>query len=348
MVAVMTEKGTNRILEIDVLRGLAALAVVLYHYTLRFHEVYGHTTEMRIFFWPGQYGVNLFFMISGFVIFMTLEKTRHWMDFLVSRFSRLFPAYWMAIAVTFLIVLVSGLPGREVSLQAAEVNFSMLQFLVHVPHVDGVYWTLELELCFYVLMFLLYASHQLQNFEVIAMAWLLLLVALHIANASQWIHIPDTLATMMLLDYGQLFVAGAMFYLVSKHGWSSSRIAILLTCIFFQYLASDIEAALVTAFFMIIFVLMIGGRLRALAVAPLVYLGTVSYSLYLVHQNVGYVALRWLYRQGVHPYLGILFALFAVLSLASVVTFFVEKPSLRWIRARYKNFRSTQKHITNS
>jgi len=338
----MAEKRIGRILELDVLRGLAALAVVLYHYTVRFDEVYGHTPDMQLFFLPGQYGVNLFFMISGFVIFMTLEKTHHWMDFLVSRFSRLFPAYWVAVTVTFLIVLVAGLPGREVSLRDAEVNLSMLQFLVHIPHVDGVYWTLELELCFYALMYLLYVFRQLRNFEIIATIWLFLLAAMHIAHTSHWIRIPDTLAIMLLLDFAQLFVAGAIYYLVSRDGWSFFRVAILLTCLGFQYLATDLGATLAMALFMLVFALSISGRLAPIAIRPLVYLGTVSYSLYLVHQNIGYVALRWLYGQGVHPYLGILLAMLTVLGIASLITFLIEKPALHWIRARYKNYRMAQ------
>lgn len=339
----VTEKRTGRILELDVLRGLAALAVVLYHYTVRFDEVYTHTADMQLFFAPGQYGVNLFFMISGFVIIMTLEKTRYWMDFLISRFSRLFPAYWVAIVVTFLVVLAAGLPGREVSLTAAEINLSMLQFLVHAPHVDGVYWTLELELCFYVLMFLLYLLHQIRNVEYIATAWLLMLAAVHIANASNMIHVPDTLATMLLLDFAQLFVAGIIFYRVSQEGWAPLRAAVLLSCLGFQYLASDAETTLAMALFMLLFALAISGRLAPIATRPLVYLGSVSYSLYLVHQNVGFVALRWLYEQGIHPYLGIALAILVVLGIASIITFLVEKPALQSIRAHYKKIRSAQK-----
>jgi len=72
---------------------LAAMAVVFFHFTTRFGELFKGDPSPSISFPTGYYGVNLFFIISGFVIFMTLERTKKPMDFVVSRFSRLFPAY---------------------------------------------------------------------------------------------------------------------------------------------------------------------------------------------------------------------------------------------------------------
>jgi len=84
---------TGRIQELDSLRGIAAVAVVLYHFTYRFGELYEFQTPPPFQVTLGQYGVQLFFIISGFVIFMTLNRTRRPLDFVVSRFSRLHPTY---------------------------------------------------------------------------------------------------------------------------------------------------------------------------------------------------------------------------------------------------------------
>jgi peptidoglycan/LPS O-acetylase OafA/YrhL len=81
----------TRLLELDVFRGLAALAVVLFHYTTVYERTYDHHDEMLFDFSLGHYGVQLFFIISGFVIFMTLNRTKSALDFVVSRFSRLYP-----------------------------------------------------------------------------------------------------------------------------------------------------------------------------------------------------------------------------------------------------------------
>ena len=106
-------KSKSRLVEVDALRGLAALAVVLFHYTTRFTELFAPNPPPTFSFPDGHYGVNLFFIISGFVIFMTLEKTSRPMDFVVSRFSRLFPAYWVAIILTLSITHLLGLPVHQ-------------------------------------------------------------------------------------------------------------------------------------------------------------------------------------------------------------------------------------------
>lgn len=90
----MPNSRPDRLVEVDALRGVAALAVVLFHYTTRFTDLFQPGVPPAVSFPGGHYGVNLFFIISGFVIFMTLEKTARPLDFVVSRFSRLFPAYW--------------------------------------------------------------------------------------------------------------------------------------------------------------------------------------------------------------------------------------------------------------
>src|SRR5437867_8608517 len=68
--------GTGRIAELDGLRGIAALSVLLFHYTSKFGELYGHQNPPPLEFgYGGTLGVQLFFMISGFVIMATLDRT---------------------------------------------------------------------------------------------------------------------------------------------------------------------------------------------------------------------------------------------------------------------------------
>jgi peptidoglycan/LPS O-acetylase OafA/YrhL len=113
----------QRYSELDTIRGIAALMVVLYHYSVR----YEYPVNPLISFDIGKYGVQLFFIVSGFVIILTLNKTAHAIDFIVFRFSRLYPAYWVAIIVTFSTAYLFTLPGREVGIDASIINLSMIQ-----------------------------------------------------------------------------------------------------------------------------------------------------------------------------------------------------------------------------
>ena len=98
----------------------------------------------------GYLGVNMFFVISGFVILMTAWG-RTVERFTISRVTRLFPAYWASVALTAVLLLVLWPQGKRVEPWHVFTNLTMLQSAYHVPHVDGVYWTLWAELRFYLL-----------------------------------------------------------------------------------------------------------------------------------------------------------------------------------------------------
>ncbi|MFE1575922.1 acyltransferase family protein [Streptomyces fradiae] len=143
-----------RLAALDGLRLLAALMVVLYHYVGLGH---GWSTSSRTLFpevFPfaayGWLGVQLFFLISGFVICMSCWG-RSLGDFFTSRVVRLYPAYWFCVlATTAVLVLV---PGGYVRLAWPDVltNLTMVQAFLGVKPVDPVYWTLFAELRFYLL-----------------------------------------------------------------------------------------------------------------------------------------------------------------------------------------------------
>ena len=74
----------------------------------------------------GCLSVNRRFIISGFVTFMALERRTRLLDFLVSRYPRLFPAYWVALALTLAVAAVAGLPGKAGAPLRAQTNYPAL------------------------------------------------------------------------------------------------------------------------------------------------------------------------------------------------------------------------------
>lgn len=324
-------------MELDALRGIAVLTVLLFHYTHRHPKIYEHPDAPWFNFQLGEYGVNLFFIISGFVIFMTLEKTKKPMDFVVSRFSRLFPVYWTAILVTFLAVHFFSLPGREVSVVSALLNLSMLQSWLMTPPVDGVYWTLTVELTFYILMFIAYLSRQLPNIERWGLLWLALVAFNHYILPLFGLNIPWFVEVTRLFDYGHLFFAGILFYSLKTKGGSRLRYTALALCLAMDFIIHNEpwEMAIISVFF-ILFYLFAVDRLAWIARKPLVFLGTISYSLYLVHQNIGYIMINKLHEMGAGPVMRLIVPSAVVFVLAVCLTFMVERPALNWIRAKYK------------
>ena len=334
----------NRLVEIDALRGVAAVSVVLSHYTTRFGQLFGADPPPTISFPEGHYGVNLFFIISGFVIFMTLEKTARPMDFVVSRFSRLFPAYWLAIALTFTVTHLLGLPGKLVDVDAAFANLVMIHSLFHVPHVDGVYWTLEVELLFYCGMLCLFRLQLLQRVHLFLLGLLAARLLYFVFERKFAIELPWTIYRLLILQYIPWFALGIAIYLATHRSDMESRraAAITATCatvtlllidsLFFASLAIVLASAVFLA---------ANGRIRLLRHRIFVWLGAISYPLYLLHENIGWSLQLRLGELRVPTDLAILSALACSLALATAVTRWVEQPAMRWIRTRYRKRRAT-------
>ena len=137
----------NRYKELDALRGLAALLVVFFHFTLG-------RNQYNSFFKLGATGVDLFFIISGFVIFMSLQKVSRSADFLINRASRLYPTYWAAVTFTFISLtaysLLKGGGDLGSKLMQYVGNLTMFQFYLGITDIDGPYWTLIIEMIFYI------------------------------------------------------------------------------------------------------------------------------------------------------------------------------------------------------
>lgn len=336
-------KNTHRLVEIDALRGVAALAVVLFHFTTRFTELFHPNSLPTVSVPYGYYGVNLFFIISGFVIFMTLEKTSRPMDFVVSRFSRLFPAYWVAIFLTLSITHLLGLPGKLVDIRTAMANLLMLHSLLGVSHVDEVYWTLEVELLFYCGMLLLYRLRQLNHIHHVLLGLLALKLLYFVLERSFSIDLPYIIFRLLILKYIPWFALGISIYLAASRreatSWrwpaltATSAIATLLVTesLFVGTLALSLAAAVWLA---------ATGRFTLLRRQPFVWLGSISYPLYLLHENIGWSIQLQLGALGIAADMAVLAAFAASLSLAAALARWVEQPAMRWIRSRYRN-RST-------
>lgn len=334
----------SRILELDALRGLAAVAVMLFHYTSRFQRLYGFEEAMPFEFWYGRMGVELFFMISGFVIFMTLERTHTGMDFVVSRFSRLFPVFWVAILVTFSSTLFCSLPGREVQFYDAILNLTMVPRFFAAPMVDGVYWSLEKELLFYLAMFMLFKFSLLHYVRQAFALWLITALTLpilaHFCGFDQSIFFKVT-KEFLLLRHISFFSFGIVFYGRLMRGrfdhWDAIIITLAMSRVSVFYSFDEIILVFI---YLLIFTLLIYSRLGFLSHPVFIFLGAISYSLYLIHQNIGYIVIRAVDSLTGSPYAAVLAAIVVSLILASALTFLIERPAIRWIRKGYRGIRS--------
>lgn len=324
----------NRLTALDALRGLAALGVVLFHYLPYYDRLYDHSFSSPGFLDFGRYGVHLFFMLSGFVIFMTLERTRTSGQFALARAFRLLPALWAGIALTYLMVHWLGPEDRMVSIDAALMNLTLLHEYLGYPHVDGAYWSLVIEATFYVWIALLfYGLGDWRRIRTILWAWVLV----SYAGVIWWKAIPDALdfllKDLLFVRYAPLFISGMLIYRAYRdRRLPALDISLLALSIGHCLVAYKAPFSIFVLACYGIFALAVAGYLNVLSRPSLLWLGSISYTLYLVHQNIGYGLIDLTYQAGLPGQLGVMLALAVAIALAAVLHYGIEKPALAYYR----------------
>lgn len=339
-------KKPVRYYEIDLLRFLAALVVVLYHFTYRgFHANQLSPVDypgLGAFFKYGYLGVELFFIISGYVVLLSAQgKTVG--QFFVSRITRLYPAYWVACTLTFLVVRLLGpnmaavgwSPLFDVPARLYLVNLTMLQSFVGYGNVDGVYWTLTIELLFYFWIAVAIAFGWLRHLPLVLAIWL------GYAAFAGTGYGQGIFREVFFPRYAPFFAAGMVFYLLQtgqERRWQlyallagafalsmrSGKTVALEMATFFHDSFSVLITCGIIALFFLVFLLIAHRKLRLAGAAWLAWAGGLTYPIYLLHHNMGYVALQRL-GGSTNKYFLLAGLLFATAGLAYALHVFVER-----------------------
>ncbi|WP_422048480.1 acyltransferase family protein [Shimia sp.] len=268
----------GRLEYLDAARFCAAVSVFLYHLLYVHH---GELSEVFLPFKYGIWGVMVFFVISGFVIGMSVEGSTAKM-FVLKRVKRLYPAYWVSIAF---VVVVAAIVGEVPDALTTIVNLTMLQEFLGFEHINGVFWTLTFELLFYfyILCGVFILKINIRTFNVL---WILALCVAHVVDI-------DIVRKLILGSYAIYFVFGLQVMLIFKERKLIDWVVLvfILGLLFFysrenlqQYSVylSDSMGFLGLFKFVFIFLLFSYGFQKILP-SKVAYLGEISYPLYLVH-----------------------------------------------------------------
>jgi len=324
------------------------MAVVLFHYTARAGPAWGGEDPLEIFPGLGEIsrygflGVQLFFMISGFVILMTAIG-RDTAEFATARITRLFPAYIFAVLLTSLVVTLFPRVGQDVTVLQILTNFTMLQDGLGVAPVDGVYWTLWAELRFYLLIAILSLFRVTYRSAVGFMAiWLAASVALRTEQNA-------LLSNILIPAWAPYFIIGMALYLVHRYGsnvilwalvFASWALAVSRSgeLRFFGGLPEDVVQNetvvwIITGFVVVMSVMALGG-LRWMRWRFLSTLGLLTYPLYLIHQWIGWVIIDRL-RESLGPTNTLILVVVVMLVVSWLIARFVEAPAQRWLKVHF-------------
>ena len=346
-------RGGARIWVLDPLRGLAACAVTLYHFTCGgdwLTQSQGASAWLRLIGSQGWLGVHVFFVISGFVLpyamWVGQYRLRNYGIFLLKRILRLEPPYLFALVLTVgLLVLLQYVPGFRgppfvLDWKCFLLHFGYLNLFFGYDWYNPVFWTLAIEFQFYLLIALV--------FPLVVHRQLWVRVALLLGlGLLQFVQVPER----FVLPYLGLFALGIVTA-QRQIGLISGAAYLALVTILGAATAASLGPAqasvgLATA---AIIAATRHVKLESLLVRlfnwrPLVWLGLVSYSLYLIHVPIGGRIVNFGSR-----YVTVFPGHLLVLGIAFCVTFLtaglmyalVEKPSRRWSSSvTYRGRRTT-------
>ncbi|MFF1724388.1 acyltransferase family protein [Streptomyces sviceus] len=345
--AVVRDRAGRRLYAIDGIRLLAALMVAVHHYagTNRVDQPGNRIWDRPVsdimptvfrFASYGWIGVEIFFVISGFVICMSCWG-RSPRQFFVSRVIRLYPAYWFAIVFTTAVLIT--LPGVWDRLRTRDIllNFTMLQSGSGVMNVDGVYWTLWSELRFYLLfLVVVWTGLTYRKVVVFCCVW----------GAAAMLAPISELPLLELVanpEGAWYFIAGLSLYLMHRFGqdlllWGILAMAWLMGQRELGIRIDEVEhvsgwrgSVLIFTVFLLAMVAIARGATDRVRGRWLVTAGALTYPLYLMHYAAGTTVINRL-RDTMDARLLVISVIAGFMLLSWLVHRLVERPVARLLK----------------
>ncbi|MDU9390845.1 acyltransferase [Pseudomonas sp. zfem002] len=348
---------SDRIIFANTLRGFAAVSVLLSHFAGIFWvmnpvicDLLGVRKLTQLpeipailqFFADhciilGQFGVGIFFIVSGLVIPFSLKNSSK-KSFLYRRAFRIYPVY--IAGFSFAMIMLYALATYKQS----NWQFSLFDILAHfgvitraplgVSRIDGISWTLEVEIYFYLVLCVLGVRAMQFDFKryIIAALVIAVLAALTFKFKSYLIGVQMASGLMLLL--GMSYYSLLNSKLSTRQFWILQVLVSVLIPILWLLVATRAEYTYQW----------MSGYLAAIAIFHLCYLSRnsftdnrllshfadISYPLYVVHALFGYAVMYVLVEKGAGPITAIAVAMLASYLAALGIHLVIEKPSLRW------------------
>lgn len=347
----------QKIVSLQVLRALAAILILMCHGT---GMVRGklHYDYLNLFFTFSGANVDVFFVISGFIIYHSIKTRRPDYDvreFLLRRLARIFPIYWVALISTVLLFLLCKylFPG---TIFVSEPIFLLKSFFLIPNSINhrtlGISWTLSLEVIFYILAISLFYSRK--AYFLILIMWTLFCITnlffFHYDYRGLLINFTHAYLHPAVVEFllGSIL---AMYVLNNRLYYKKTvlliGITLFVSCVLLKFNSMYIpnEAAYGIPSILILYGLLEIKKYPKI----LIYLGNASYSIYLFHCTVILFLLKIIRVLGVENYIKNIYLVSALFVLAMficcIIYNYIEKPLLAY---SYKKIDVLCKKIRNS
>ncbi len=339
-------KPHRRIVELDALRAFAALNLIAFHFTHVYEVKFGFVTPLG-FEWPfGAYGVELFFILSGYVNSMSLLRRGKPVDFVAARLIRIIPIFLLVILANAAVLTLAPHSPANVTWGQWLANLTLMPRVLGYECIDPVMWTLQIEMMFYATLVGLFRLGGLRRYFIgwgslltlsLLFCPLLDSVPADLASTS-WFSLATALRRLFLLDFVPLFAIGFLLYAIQTSvGSRWKNIAgIAVAVAVFHAIDHGKHNPLATLLIIGIVVMAAKGLIAPLRFKPLVFVSTISYSLYLCHNNLGSAVMHHFNHLGVPSVVCLAIAVVFSFAVATLVTTRIEQPITRWLRSEWQ------------
>ena len=345
----------------NTLRGLAAFVVMLAHYCVVFWQyrdvaanLSNATPLPATIATPnallalkvldpislGIFGVALFFLISGFVIPFSFGRT-DWRGFLAGRALRIYPTYWVGLCVSLAVISISGaFYGRPFPYSPTVVAINYLPGLrdvFWVAGIDGIIWTLDVEIKFYIVCALGYRLLAAGNQRFLLVPLILSLPVLIVApmvgalaKAGSLYHgqLYTLCASIQYIDFMCIGVAFNFLYrgLIGFRPFTLVVGLLFLAMCGICWRAGTVPLELMWTYGLAVAVFATAFCFPAVFKSRRVtdFLASISYPLYVVHGVMGYAVLRWTAGAGWPVWLCVAIAVGVAVFVATAIHFAIE------------------------
>ena len=321
---------------IDNLRAIAIILVVLFHYTYHYDSEYllrsdNWSFEIAKFGWSG---VDIFFIVSGYCIAMTITKTHNFIEFVVRRAARLYPGYFVCGLLTLIFYSVFELPGREVGWFVGFMNLIFANFIpgLNFQYIDGIYWALIVEMKFYLFFGIIFFL--IKDLSKSIYFWFIICL---FGNVLSFIDKITNPFFFSIFPHANLFLLGLSIY-------NFKKISVLSKILIFNFLIISLFVNERYEGFEIYFIMMISTVFFILhkqidfKIKYLPYLGLLSYTWYLTHNAIGIIIIREFNKLN-FEYVSVVIAILFTFSLSALIYFFVEIQSKSKIIETYQKIK---------
>ncbi|MCR4766631.1 MAG: acyltransferase [Saccharofermentans sp.] len=320
----MTSKATRDI-HFDILRIIAMLLVILFHYTTQFSNTVQQTSFL--FFFSSDYSafaVAVFLLMVGYFSYKPLNKNQSSFDYLKSRLIRLLPTFWVCLIFTSLVLTITG--TNRVSVKQFILNAFLINRFFNVSFVDGAYWYMIIVLVFTVIISTALLIKSFQKRTLIFLVYTFSFVIFGIIN--RYIYSIPGILSFALFEYlNKCFIGLFLAFLYFEWNTRTAKIKFIVVLliaalIWGEFLWIGVRKTSIEIFAVVLFSAFIfwGKHIRIKGcVAKFIFIvSTESYFIYLVHQQVGFVFIKSMINHGINCNLSIFIAFLFVAILAGI------------------------------